>query len=109
MRHQYCIKIQYRIDADAAGQSPISRSVKGRKLLAPHLGNHPKLVIGHHLKQRLGQQAQALDLRRRRASIPRLVILPHGVDSLLNQRLAGLDHSDEGALVQMPCLVQLIA
>jgi len=82
--------------------------VKRRKILAARLGNHPKLVVGNHLEQRLGQQAQALDLLRRRASILGLMVVAHGVDCLPNQRLAGLDHSDEGALVQMPCLVQLI-
>lgn len=104
MLHQYCISIQYRICGIRSGQSPASGSVERRHILAAHRGNHPKLVIGDHLKQRLGQQAQALDLRRRRTSILRLVILPHGVNSLLNQRLAGLDHSYKRALVQYRAL-----
>lgn len=74
--------------------------MKRRKILAASLGYYPKLVIGHSLEQRLGQQAQALDLLRRCAAVLRLVILPHGINSLLDQRLAGLDHANEGSLVQ---------
>ena len=105
MGHQYCIKIQYRISDPGPGQLPISGSVKRRQLFAPSLGNSAKLVVGYRLEQRLGQQAKALDLLYRRAAILSLVILTHGVDSLLNQRLAGLDHAYEGALVQCHVLV----
>lgn len=45
---------------------------------------------------------QALDLFSRRAAIFRLVIVAHGVNSLLNQRLAGLNLPYEGALVHVP-------
>lgn len=73
-----------------------------RQFLSAHRCNHPKLIIGNHLEQRLSQQTQALDLLRRRAAMLGLVILPHGVDSLLNQRLAGLNHPYKGALVHFP-------
>ncbi|HDS1813009.1 TPA: hypothetical protein QEM79_003773 [Pseudomonas putida] len=60
-----------------------------------------ELVIGDRLEERLSQQAQAqaLDLLCRRAMILRLVVTAHGVDRLLNQRLAGLNHPDESPLI----------
>jgi len=81
--------------------------MKRRQILASGLSDDAELVIGHHLEQRLGQPAQALDLICRRAMILRLVVTAHGVDSLLNQRLAGFDHSNKGALVhaQFQCSV----
>lgn len=72
------------------------------QLLASGLGHDTKLIIRHDLEQRLGQLAQALHLMYRRAAILGLVILPHGVDCLLNQRLAGLDHANECALFHCP-------
>jgi len=72
------------------------------QLLASGLGHDTKLVIGDRLEQRLGQQAQALDLFCRRAEILGLVIVAHSVDCLLNQLLAGLDHANECALVHCP-------
>lgn len=98
---------QYRIGGIGRGQLPISGSVKRWQILTSGLGDDAELVIGYHLEQRLSQQPQALDLLRRRAAILSLVVLPQCVDSLLNQRLAGLNHPYEGALVQnaMPCPV----
>lgn len=98
---------QYRIGGIGCGQLPISGSVKSWQILASRLGDDAELVIGHQLEKRLSHYTQALDLLRRRAAILGLVILPQGVDSLLNQRLAGLNHPYEGALVQnaMPCPV----
>ncbi|MNP57783.1 hypothetical protein D3C76_1526440 [compost metagenome] len=66
------------------GQLPIDGLVKRRQFLAPSLGHSAKLVIGNRLEKRLSQQAQALDLIRRRATVLGLVILAHGVDGLLN-------------------------
>ncbi len=77
------------------GQLPIDGLVKRRQFLPPSLGDSAKLVVGYCLEQRLGEQAQALDLLCRHAAILGLVILAHGVDCLLNQRLAGLDHFDK--------------
>lgn len=93
---------QYRIGGIDRGQLPISGSVKRWQILTSGLGDDAELVIGHHLEQRLSQYTQALDLFRRSTAILGLVILPQGVDSLLNQRLAGLNHSNEGALVHYP-------
>ncbi|BAW23840.1 hypothetical protein I5S84_17365 [Pseudomonas putida] len=70
-----------------------------RQILAPGLGHDVELVIGDRLEERLSQQAQALDLLCRRAMILRLVVTAHGVDRLLNQRLAGLNHPDESPLI----------
>lgn len=93
---------QYRIGGIGRGQLPISGSVKRWQILTPGLGDDAKLIIGNHLEQRLSQQTQALDFLRRRAAMLGLVILPHGVDSLLNQRLAGLNHPYKSALVHFP-------
>lgn len=71
------------------GQLPIDGLVKRRQFLAPSLGHSAKLVVGDRLEQRLGEQAQALDLFRRRAIVLGLVLLAHGVNRLPNQRLAG--------------------
>ncbi|WP_020190249.1 hypothetical protein [Pseudomonas putida] len=90
---------QYRIDGLGRGQSPISGSVKRRQILASGLGDYAELVVRYRLEKRLGEQAQTLYLLRRRASILRLVIFPHGVDRLLNQRLACLNHPDESPLI----------
>lgn len=77
------------------------------QFFASGLSHNAELVIGHHLEQRLSQQTQAFDLLRRCTEILGLVILAYGVNSLLNQRLAGFDHPYEGALVQnaLPCPV----
>lgn len=69
------------------------------QILAARLGDHPKLIVGYHLEHRFGQQAQALDLLRRRATALGLVLFPHRIDGLLNQRLAGLDHANKATLV----------
>lgn len=97
---------QYRIGGIGRGQLPISGSVKRWQILTSGLGDDAELVIGYHLEQRLSQQPQPLDLFRRRTAILGLVVLPQGVDSLLNQRLAGLNHAKEGALFH--CTAPLI-
>lgn len=85
----------------------VAGSVERRQLLAVRFRHDTKLVIGNDLEQRFGQQAQALDLLRRRATVVGLVACPHDVDGLLNQRLAGLDHPDESALLHRPAPVTL--
>ncbi|HDS1794085.1 hypothetical protein [Pseudomonas putida] len=70
------------------------------QFLASGLGHDTKLVIRDCLEQGLGQKAKALNLFWRGAAILGLVILAHGVDSLLYQRLTGFDHSNECAFVQ---------
>lgn len=66
-------------------------SVKTGQVFAPGLVHDPQLVIGYRLEQRLGEQAKALNLLLGLAGSLGLVILPHGIDSLMNWRLASLD------------------
>ena len=73
-----------------------------RQFGSPNLGYNPKLVISHSLEKRLGKQVQTLHFIDRRASILRLMILAQGVDSLLNERLASLNHPNESPLVHNP-------
>ena len=72
------------------------------QFFASGLGHHSQLVVRDDLEKRLSQQAKTLDLFRRLATVLGLVVLAHGIDSLLNQRLAGLDHANEGTLVHCP-------
>lgn len=74
------------------------------QFLAPGLGHNTKLIVGDRLEQRLGQKAQALHLICRRATILGLVVIAHGIDSLLYQRLTCFDHSDKRTLVQCDAL-----
>ena len=84
------------------GQLPIDGLMERWQFLAASLRHSAKLVVGYRLEKRLGEQAKSLDFFWRPAAILGLVILPHGIDSLLNQRLAGLNHPYEGALVHCP-------
>ncbi len=68
-------------------------------ILAPSLGHDPQLVVGYRLEQRLREQAKALDFFPGQARSLGLVILTHGVHSLLNERLTSLNHSDESSLL----------
>ncbi len=78
------------------------RLMKRWQILAAGLGYDAKLVVRYRLEQRFSKQAESLHLFRRRATFLSLVIVTHGIDSLLNQRLAGLDQANEGALIHYP-------
>ncbi|MNM47580.1 hypothetical protein D3C81_585520 [compost metagenome] len=73
-----------------------------RQFGSTNLGYHTKLVIGDSLEKRLGKQVQTLHFISRRASILSLMVLTQGIDSLLNERLAGLNHPNESPLAHRP-------
>lgn len=77
------------------------------QILSSCLGDYPKLVIRYHLEQRFSKLVQALHILWRRTPVLGLMVLTQGIDGLLDQRLACLDHPYKGALVQnaMPCPV----